>query len=58
MWSSGDLMLERAEITKVNKFELPGSNAAMCIFTLGSKFTFKRNQNEALPTVNSIFNKI
>jgi len=35
MWSSGDLVLESAEITKVHKFELLGANAAMCVFTLG-----------------------
>ncbi len=45
MWSSGDLVLESAEITKVHKFELLGSNAAICIFTLSSKFTFKGTQN-------------
>ena len=58
MWSSGDLVLESAEITKVHKLELLGSNAAMCVFTLGSKFTFKGTQNDDLPTVTSIFKKI
>ena len=58
MWSSGDLVLESAEITKVHKFELLSSNAAMCVFTLGSKFTFKGTQNDDLPTVTSIFKKI
>ena len=38
-WSSGDLVIESAEITKVHKFELLGTDAAMCVFTLGSKFT-------------------
>tara|TARA_Y100001968_G_scaffold264185_1_gene252981 strand:+ start:122 stop:328 length:207 start_codon:yes stop_codon:yes gene_type:complete len=38
MWSSGDLVLESAEITKLHKFELSGQNAAMFVFTLGSKF--------------------
>jgi len=38
MWSSGDLVLESAEITKVHKFELLGPDAALCVFTLGSKF--------------------
>ena len=32
MWSSGDLVLESAEITKVLKFEHLGLNAAMCVF--------------------------
>ena len=53
-WSSGDLLLESAEITKVHKFELLGSNAAICVFTLGSKFTYKGTQNDGLPTVTSI----
>ena len=58
MWSTGDLVLECAEITKVHKFELLGSNTAMCVFTLGSKFTYKGTQNDDLPTVTSIFKKI
>jgi len=31
MWPSGDLVLESAEITTVDKFELSGSKAAMCV---------------------------
>ena len=58
MWSSWDLELQSAEITKVRKFELLGSNAAICVFTLGSKFTYKGTQNDDLPTVTSIFKKI
>ena len=58
MWSSGDLELQSAEITKVHKFELLGSNAAICVFTLGSKFTYKETQNDDLPTVTSIFKNI
>ena len=58
MWSYGDLVLESAEITKVYKFELLGSNSAMCVFTLGSKFTYKGTQNDDLPSVTSIFKKI
>ncbi len=58
MWSSGDLALQSAEFTKVHKFELLASNAAMCVFTLGSKFTYKGTQNDDLPTVTSIFKKI
>ena len=57
MCSSGDLVLERAEVTKLHKFELLGSNAAMCIY-LGSKFTYKGTQNDDLPTLTSIFRKI
>ena len=58
MWSLEDLVLESAEITKVHKFELCGQNAAMCVFTLGSKFTFKGTQNDDVPTVTSILKKI
>ena len=58
MWSSGDLVLESSEVTKVHKLELLGSNAAMCVFTLGSKFNYKGTQNDDLPTVTSIFKKI
>ena len=58
MWSSGDLVLERAEITRVEKYELLDSNAAICVFTLGSKFTYKGTKNDDLPTVTSIFKKI
>ncbi len=58
MWSSGDLILDSAEITKVHKFELLGSNASMCVFTLGSKFTYEGSQNDELPKVISIFKKI
>ena len=58
MWSSGDLVLESAEITKVHKFELLGQDSAICVFTLGSKFTYKGTPNDDLPTVTSIFKKI
>ena len=30
----------------------------MCIFTLGSKFTYKGTHNDDLPTVTSIFKKV
>ena len=30
----------------------------MCIFTLGSKFTYKGTANDYLPTVTSIFKKV
>ena len=30
----------------------------MCIFTLGSKFTYKRAPNDDLPTVSSIFKQV
>ena len=43
---------------KVQKFELFGQNAAMCVFTLGSKLTYKGTQNDDLPSVTSIFKKL
>ena len=55
MSSSGDLVLESAEITMLYKFELLGSNAAIYDFTLGSKFKYKGIQNEDIPRVTSIF---
>ena len=58
MWVSGDLVWESAEITKVHKFDFLGENGAMCVFTLGSKFTYKGTANDDLPTVTSIFKKI
>ena len=58
MWSSGTLVLESAEITKVHKFDFFSPDAAMCIFTLGSKFTYKGVRNDDLPTVTAIFKKI
>jgi len=58
MWSSGDLVLESAEITKVHKFDFLGPDAAICVFTLGSKFTYKGTQNDDLPTITSIFKRI
>ncbi len=58
MWSSGDLVLESAEITKVHRLNFLCDNAAICVFTLGSKFTYKGTPNNDLPTVTSIFRKI
>ena len=58
MWSSGDLVLESAEITKVHKLDLLSPDVAMCVFTLGSRFTYKGTQNDDLPTVTSILKRI
>ena len=58
IWSSGDLILKSEQITNVHKFDFIVSNAAMCVFTLGSKFTFKGTRNDDLPAVTSIFKKI
>ena len=58
MLTSGDIIQERSEITKIHKFELLGENFAMCIFTLAAKFTYKGTPNDDLPTVTSIFKKV
>ena len=41
MMNSGDVGQEKAEITKIHLFEFLSDNVAMCIFTLGSKFSYK-----------------
>ena len=45
MMSSGDVVNEKAEITKIHKFEFLSNDVAMCIFTLGAKFTYKGTPN-------------
>ena len=54
---SNDVVQEKAEITKIHRFEFLSDNIVMCIFTIGSKFTYKGNSNDDLPTVTSIFKK-
>ena len=54
---TGDVVQEKAEITKIHRFEFLNENIVMCIFTLGSKFTYKGEPNDYLPTVTSIFKK-
>ena len=58
MMSSGDVVQEKAEITKIHRFEFLSVEAAMCVFTLGAKFTYKGTLNDDLPTVTSIFKKV
>ena len=55
---SGDVVQEKAEITKIHRLEFLSENIVMCIFTLGSKFTYKGVPNDDLPTVTSIFKKV
>ena len=55
---SGDVVQEKAEITKLHRLEFLSDNVAVCIFTLGSKFTYKGTPNDDLPTVTSIFKKV
>ena len=58
MITSGDVVQEKAEITKIHRFEFLSENIVMCIFTLGSKFSYKGMPNDDLPTVTSIFKKV
>jgi len=58
MMSSGDVVQEKAEITKIHRFEFLSIDVAMCVFTLGAKFTYKGTPNDDLPTVTSIFKKV
>ena len=55
---SGDVVQEKAEITKIHRLEFLSDNVSMCIFTLSSKFTYKGTPNDDLPTVTSIFKKV
>ena len=58
MMNSGDVVQEKAEITKIHRFEFLSNDVVMCVFTLGAKFTYKGTFNDDLPTVTSIFKKI
>ena len=49
---SGDIIVqEKAEITKIHRFEFLSESIVLYIFTLGSKFTYKGIPNDDLPTV-------
>ena len=55
---SDDVVQEKAEVTKIHRLEFLSENIVMCIFTLGSKFTYKGKPNDDLPTITSIFKKV
>ena len=55
---SDDIIQEKAEITKIHRLEFSSASIIMCIFTLGSKFTYKGTPNEDLPKVTSILKKV
>ena len=55
---SDDIFQEKAEISKIHRFEFLSKNIVICIFTLGSKFIYKGTLNDDLPTVTSIFKKV
>ena len=38
---TGDIVQEKAEITKIHRFEFLSENIVMCIFTLGSNLLIK-----------------
>ena len=46
MMTSGDVVQEKSEITKIHRFEFLSENIVMCIFTLGSKFSYKGTSND------------
>ena len=52
-----DIVQEKAEITKIHRFEFLSDNIVMCIFTLGSKFTYKGTPYDDLTKVMTIFKK-
>ena len=55
---TGDIVQEKAEITKIHRFEFLSENIVLCIFILFSKFIYKGTPNDDLPTVTSIFKKV
>ena len=55
---SGDVVQEKAEKTKICRFEFLSDNFAICIFTLGSKFIYKGTSNDDLSTDTSIFKNV
>ena len=55
---SGNVIQEKAEITKIHRLEFLSDSIVMCIFTLDSKFSYKGTPNDDLPTITSIFKKV
>ena len=53
-----DIEQERAEITKIHRFEFLSDDVLMCIFTPVSKFTYKDLHNNEKPKASSIFKKV
>ena len=58
MMNSVGVVRLKAKITRIHKFEFFSTAIAMCVFTLGAKFSYKGTPNDDLPTVTSIFKKI
>ena len=57
MMTSGDVIQEKTEIIKIHRFDFLNDDVVMCIFTLGSKFTYKGEYNDDSPIITSIFKK-
>jgi len=55
---TGEIVQEKAEITKIHRFEFLSENIIICIFILGSYFTYKGKPNDDLPIFTSIFKKL
>ena len=55
---TSDIIQEKAEITKIHRLGFLSENIVICIFTLGSEFTYKRKPNDDLPKVTSIFKEV
>ena len=55
---SCDVVQEKAEITKIRRLKFLRYYVVLCIFILGSKFTYKGTPNDDLPTVTSILKKV
>ena len=51
---TGDIVQEKAEITRFHRFEFLSENIVMYIFSLGSKFTYKGTAYNDLPKVRLI----
>ena len=55
---SGDVIQEKAEITRIHRLVFLSNNFSLCIYTLVSKFIYKGAPNDDLPIVSSIFKKV
>ena len=51
---TGNIVQEKAEITKIHRVEFLSENIVMYIFTRGSKFTYGGTPNDDLSTVTTI----
>ena len=54
---TGDIVQEKAEITKIHRLEFLSENVVLCIFTLGSKFTYKGTPNDDFQQLRQFLKK-